>query len=75
MEYEVSGDIISEFRKRGRFGGVSEYRMQLLLEEIYNKVEYDLKDPKKSAGQLKECSDSKVVQSVFNGRTLNNIFG
>ena len=44
MEDEVSGDIISELRKRRNFGGFSEYRMQLLLEEMYNKVEYDLKD-------------------------------
>ena len=42
---------------------------------IGDKVEYDLRDSKKSAGQLEECSDSKVMQSVFNGRTLNTIFG
>ena len=50
-------------------GGFSELRMHSVLEEMWNKVEYDLKDPKKNSGQLEECSYSKGVQSGFNGRT------
>ena len=72
---ELSGNIIAELRKSGTFGGFIEESMQLLLEGMWDKVEYALKDSKKSAGQLEECSDSKVIQSVFNGRTLNTIFG
>ena len=40
MVDEVLGNIISEFRKRGTFGGFSEGRMQSLLEVMRNKVEY-----------------------------------
>ena len=50
MVDELSGNIIAELRKRGTFGRFSEERMQLLLEVIWNKVEYSLKDPQKSAG-------------------------
>ena len=31
--------------------------MKSLLEVIWNKVEYALKDSQKTAGQLEECSD------------------
>ena len=72
---ELSGNIIAELMKRLIFGGFIKERMQLLLEGIWDKVEYDLKDSKISAGQMEECSDSKAMQSVFNGRTLNTIFG
>ena len=44
MADEESGDIKTEPRKRGTFGGFSEERMQSLLEGIYNKVDYALKD-------------------------------
>ena len=44
MVDEVSGDIIIELRKRGTFVGFNEERMQSLLEGIWNKVEYALKD-------------------------------
>ena len=50
MVDELLGNIIAELRKRGTFGRFSEERMQLLLEVIWNKVEYSLKDPQKSAG-------------------------
>ena len=69
MVDELSGNIIAELRKSGTFGDFIEESMQLLLEGMWDKVEYALKDSKKSAGQLEECSDSKVMQSVFNGRT------
>ena len=75
MVDELSGNIIAELRKSGTFGGFIEESMQFLLEVMWYKVEYALKDSKKPAGQLEECSDSKVMQSVFNGRTLNTIFG
>ena len=71
---ELSGNIIAELRKSGTFGGFIEERMHFFLEGMWDKLEYALKDSKKSAGQLEECSDSRVVQSVFNGRTLNTIF-
>ena len=66
MKYEVLGNIIAELRKRGEFGGFSEERMQSVIEGMWNKVDYSLKDSRKMAGQLEECSDSKVTQSVLN---------
>ena len=75
MAYEVLGNIIAESRKRGEFGGFSEERMKSLLEGMRNKVEYALKDSKQLAGQLEECSDSKGIPSVLNGRTFKYHFG
>ena len=49
---ETSGNIVEELRKRGTFGGFSEERMYLLLEVLWNKVEYAFKDSQKVAGQL-----------------------
>ena len=49
--------------------------MQLLLEGMWNKVEYALKDSRKLAGQLEECSDSKLMISELNGRTVKYYFG
>ena len=72
---ELLGNIIAELRKSRTFGGFIEESMQLLLEEMWDKVEYALKDSKKSAGQLEECSDSKVMPGLFNGGNLNTIFG
>ena len=40
-----------------------------------NKVEYALKESRKMAGQLEECSNSKGMQSVFNGSTFKYHFG
>ena len=51
MADELSGNIIAELRKRGAFCGFSEERMQSILEVIWNKVEYDLKDKLKAAGR------------------------
>ena len=75
MVDEASGNIIADLRKRGAFGSFSEERMQLVLEGMWNKVEYALKDSQKMAGQLEECSDSKVRQSVLIGRSLKYHFG
>ena len=75
MVNELSGNIIAELRKSRTFGGFIEESMQLFLEGMWDKVDYALKDSKKPAGQLEECSDSKVMQSVFKGRTLNTILG
>ena len=61
-------------RKRGKFGCFSEERIQLLIEGICDKVEYALKDSQKAAGVLEECYDSKVMQSVLNGRTFKYHF-
>ena len=47
MADEVSGNIIVEMSKRETFGGFSEERMQSVLEGIWNKSEYDLKDSHK----------------------------
>ena len=52
MADEVSRNIVAELRRRGTFGGFSEERMQSLIEGMWNKVEYDLKDSQKVAGQL-----------------------
>ena len=52
MADEVSWNIVAGLRKRGTFGGFSEEIMQLFLEGIWNKVEYDLKDKPKAAVQL-----------------------
>ena len=59
MSDEVLGNIVPELRKRGNFGGFSEERMQSVLERMWNKVDYALKDSRKMAGQLEECSDSE----------------
>ena len=52
MADEISGNIVAELSKIGNFGGFSEERIQSLLEGIWNKVEYGLKDSQKAAGQL-----------------------
>ena len=52
MADEVLWNIVAELRKRGTFGGFSEEIMQFFPEGIWNKVEYDLKDKPKTAGQL-----------------------
>ena len=57
MSDEVLGNIAAELRKRGTFGGFSEKRMKSSLEGMWNKVEYNFKDSRKSSGQLEECSD------------------
>ena len=44
MEYEVSGNIVAELSKRGTFGVFNEERMPSILEGMWNKVEYALKD-------------------------------
>ena len=44
MVDKVSGNIIAELRKRGIFGGFVVEGMQYLLEVMWNKVGYDLKD-------------------------------
>ena len=74
MVDEVSGNIIAELRNRGKFGSFSEESMQLLLAGMWNKIQYALKDSKKQAGQLEECSDSKITQSVLNGRNFKYHF-
>ena len=74
MVDEVSGNIVAELRKRVTFGGLSEERMQSLLEGIWNKIDYYLRDSQKLAGQLEECHDSKGMQSVLNGRNLKYHF-
>ena len=74
MSDEVSGNIVSYLRKCGIFGGCSGERMQSLIYGMWNKAEYDLKDQQKLAGQLEECSDSKVMKSVLNRKTFNYHF-
>ena len=59
MAHEVSVNIIAWCRKRVKFGGFTEDMMQFLLERIWNKLQYALKDPRKLSGQLEECSDLK----------------
>ena len=44
--------------------------MQYFLEGIWDKVDYAFKDPRKAAGQLEDRSDSKLMQSVLNGRNF-----
>ena len=44
MADEVSGNIIAELSKRGTFGGFSEERMQLVLEVMWNTVDYYFRD-------------------------------
>ena len=41
---EVLGNIVAELRNRGTFGGFNEERIQLLLEGMCIKVDYDLRD-------------------------------
>ena len=49
--------------------------MQSMLEGMWNKLEYELKNSKKLTGQLEECSYSRVIHSVLNGRTFKYILG
>ena len=74
MADEVSGNIVVELSKRENFGSFSEYRIKLLLYVMWNKVEYDLNDSRRVAGQLEYCSDSKGMESVLNGRTFRYNF-
>ena len=53
MADRVLGNIVAELRKRGAFGSFSEEMMQSVLEGMWNKVEYALKDSQKLADQLK----------------------
>ena len=57
MADEVLGNIVAELIKRGNFGGFDDDSMQSLIEVMWNKVEYDLKDSLKAAGKLEEFSD------------------
>ena len=75
MKDEVLGNIVAELRKRGNFGNFSEEMMQSVPKIMWNKVEYALKDSRKMACQLEECSDSKGVKSGLNGRTFKYDFG
>ena len=74
MVDELSANIIAELRKIGTFGGFSGERMQSLLERIWNKVDYALKDSQKLVGHIEECSNSKVMQIGLNGRTFKYHF-
>ena len=47
MADEVSGNL----RRRGAFDSFSEERIHPFLEVMRNKVEFDLKDSQKAAGQ------------------------
>ena len=42
---------------------------------MWNKVDYTLKDSPKSACQLEDCSDTKVMQSILNERTFKYHYG
>ena len=54
MVDELLGKIVAWLRKILIFGGFSYYRMQSLIEGIWNKVEYALKNSLKAAGRLEE---------------------
>ena len=54
MTDEVLGNIIAKQRKRVIFHGFSDERMQLVLEVMWNNVEYDLKYLQKMEGQLED---------------------
>ena len=41
----------------------------------WNKVEHALKDSKELTGKSEECSDSKGIKSVLNGRAFKYSFG
>ena len=70
MRYDVSGNIVAELRNRVTFGGFSGERIKSFIEVMWNKVDRVLKDSLKAAGQLEECSYSKVIQSVLTGRVF-----
>ena len=60
------GGIVAELSKRGAFGSFSEERMHLVLEVMWNKVYYVLRESLMITEQLEECCDSKVIHSVLN---------
>ena len=69
------GGIVADLSKRGAFGSSGEKRMQSVLEGMWNMVYYVLRGSWKIAGKLEEWCDSKVIQSVLNGRTFKYHFG
>ena len=50
MTDEVSGNTIEELSKRDKFIGFSKDRIQSLLEGMWNKVEYVLKNSRDAVG-------------------------
>ena len=75
MADEVLENIVADLRKRGTFGGFNYERMHSLLDLLWTKVECALKDSRKYPGQLEECSYSKGMKSLFNGRDFKYHFG
>ena len=75
MEDKVTGNTVAELRKRAASGSFSEEMMQSVLKDMCNKVEYALKDSRKIASQLEECSNSKLNENVLNGKTFKYHFG
>ena len=57
MADKLSVNIVADLRKRRTFGGFSKKRIQSVLAVMRNKIEHDLKDSQKMAGQLEERSD------------------
>ena len=57
MVEKLSGNIVAELRKRGKFGDFSEEKMQSLLEGMWNNVEYAFKVSQKATGKLEYFSD------------------
>ena len=70
MEDKVTGNIFAELRKRAASGSFIEESMQSVLEDMCNKVEYAMRDSRKIASQLEECSYSELMQNVLNVRTF-----
>ena len=75
MSCRVSTLIHSGLSKRGTSGGFREDGMHLLLERMWDQIEYILKDSPKAARQFEDCSDSKVIQSILNERTFKYHYG
>ena len=53
MADEVSGNIIAKLSNRETFGCFSKDRIQFLLEGMWNKVEYGLRDSQKSGRSIR----------------------
>ena len=75
MADEVLENTVEALMKRGTFGVFREEWMQLVLEGMWNTVEYALKDSRKMTDQLEECSDSKRMKSVLKENPFKHHFG
>ena len=70
---EASRNIVAELRKKRTFGGFSEERMWLVLDGMWNKVEYTSKDSQKRQVKYKSVMIQKEWKIYWMEAFLNII--